>query len=357
MSRLVLSEREISRLVLSEREFSEIQSLLKDITSQYNSVEDDSFIKNASLFAQELPRRIREFLNDFKLVESNLGVCIISGYPIDDFKIGRTPSHWQWKADASRTLEEQILLVLYGSLLGDVFGWSTQQDGYIVHDIFPIKNNENYQLGTGSQQTLWWHTEDAFHPYRADYVGFMCLRNPDKVPTTVANLDVGQLDEAQVKLLFEPHFIISPDESHQEKNESELRKDARAKNTDYSVKSAYERINKLNTSLVEKVAVLFGNPQSPYLRLDPYFMDDVKDNAQARTALNALIQAIEKNLVSIVLQPGDYCLIDNYRVVHGRKAFKAKYDGNDRWLKRINITKDLRKSRDARAKSTSRILL
>jgi hypothetical protein len=65
----------------------------------------------------------------------------------------------------------QILFILYGSLLGDVFGWATQQDGHIVHDVFPIKGNEQAQLGTGSEQTLWWHTEDAFFPYRADYIG------------------------------------------------------------------------------------------------------------------------------------------------------------------------------------------
>lgn len=357
MSRLVLSEREISRLVLSERDISEIQSLLNNIAKQYNSVEDDSFLKNSSLFAQELPRRIREFFNDFKLLESNLGICIISGYPIEDSKIGKTPNHWKWKDDASRTLKEQILLVLYGSLLGCVFGWSTQQDGYIVHDICPIKSNENEQLGSGSLQRLWWHTEDAFHPYRPDYVGFTCLRNPAQVATTIANLDIGQLDEAQVKVLFEPRFIIRPDESHQEKNESDLRKEARARATCDSVKLAYERISKMSTNLMEKVPVLFGASQSPYLRLDPYFMEKIEDDEEAANALNALIGAINMNLKAITFEPGDYCFIDNYRVVHGREAFKPNYDGFDRWLKRINVAIDLRKSRDARATSTSRILL
>jgi len=39
--------------------------------------------------------------------------------------------------------------------------------------------------------------------------------------------------------------------------------------------------------------------------------------------------------------------------VHGRKPFTARFDGTDRWLKRVCITRDLRKSRDARAHSTS----
>lgn len=348
---------EIQSLRLTPQEITEIKSLLRNITSEYSSVEDTSFLNKATLFAQELPKRIREILNDFRLVENNLGACIISGYPINDSKIGKTPNHWQSKTDRMHTLEEQILLVLYSSLLGDVFGWSTQQDGYIIHDVFPIKNNENDQIGTGSMQPIFWHTEDAFHPYRADYIGFMCLRNPEDVPTTIANLDVEQLNESQIQVLSEPHFIIRPDESHQLKNESEIRKNLRQKNPDGLVNLAYNKISKMNTPSVEKVPILFGSLQSPYLCLDPYFMDDIEDNEEIKSAFDELVSTINERISFIVLKPGDICFIDNYRSVHGRKPFKANYDGNDRWLKRINITKDLRKSRSDRAKSTSRIIL
>ena len=87
-----------------------------------------------------------------------------------------------------------MLLVLLGSLLGDLIAWSTQQDGAVVHDIAPIKTHEHDQLGSGSAEELTWHTEDAFHPCRGDYLGMMCLRNPDRVPTTFAALDVSALD-------------------------------------------------------------------------------------------------------------------------------------------------------------------
>jgi hypothetical protein len=42
--------------------------------------------------------------------------------------------------------------------------------------------------------------------------------------------------------------------------------------------------------------------------------------------------------------------------VHGRRAFKARYDGSDRWFKRMNITRDLRKSRADRIEAVSRII-
>jgi alpha-ketoglutarate-dependent taurine dioxygenase len=59
----------------------------------------------------------------------------------------------------------------------------------------------------------------------------------------------------------------------------------------------------------------------------------------------------------VVLEPGDVCLIDNLKSVHGRKPFLARYDGSDRWLKRINIARDLRKSRACRQGPNGRILL
>jgi Fe(II)/alpha-ketoglutarate-dependent arginine beta-hydroxylase len=343
------------RLELSGSEIDSIKSLVAEVASEHKSVENVEFLNKACLYAHELPRRVRSFLNDFRLEEPPPGVCIISGYPIVPSAIGSTPTHWKWKSDARNSLHIQILFVLYGSLLGDLLGWATQQDGYLIHDVFPIKGHESEQLGTGSEQTLSWHTEDAFHPYRADYIGFLCLRNPDNVATTIGTVDVEKLETAQVEILFQQRFIIWPDDSHQEKNESDLRKAKRPSSDQNAINIAYEKIKRMNTN-PEKVAVLFGSSEAPYLRLDPYFMDPLDDDPEAQQALNALVKLIDASLIDLVLQPGDFCFIDNYRAVHGRKPFKARYDGSDRWIKRISMTRDLRKSRGLRATNHSRIV-
>jgi alpha-ketoglutarate-dependent taurine dioxygenase len=106
----------------------------------------------------------------------------------------------------------------------------------------------------------------------------------------------------------------------------------------------------------EKAPVFFGSPDAPYLRVDPYFMDRLDDDPEAQQALDALVKLIDASLVDLVLEQGDFCFIDNYRAVHGRKPFKARYDGNDRWIKRISMTRDLRKSRQARASVTTRVI-
>lgn len=343
----------MERLDITSEEFTAIDNLLENVGLQYQSVESPEFLSNCRIIADELPRRLRAFLNDFRLLEPEAGVCVVSGYVVDYGRIGHTPSHWKEAQSLTSSLKEEIYLMLLGSLLGDSFGWSTQQDGRMVHDVLPIKAHEAEQLGTGSTQLLWWHNEDAFHPVRGDYLGMMCLRNPDQVATMIGTLDIKRLSRPYIDILFESRFMIRPDESHQEKNMSASRKEY--VEADELLQSAYARISQMN-SRAEKVAVLEGDPQSPYLRLDPYFMDPLVDDEEAQNALNQLVDIVESSIWDLVLQPGDCCFIDNFKAVHGRRPFKAHYDGTDRWLKRINLTRDLRKSKSFRKSPESRII-
>ncbi len=336
-------------VTLSQDEIDGIQAVIKEVTSRYDSCEAPSILKDAAVYAHEFPRRIRFTLNDFKLLEPPSALCVIRGYPIDDARIGDTPVHWKWNKTPSATLPEEILLILLGSLLGEPIGWGTQQGGRVVHDVMPIKGHENLQLGSSSNELLTWHTEDAFHPYRADYICMMCLRNPNRAATMFASINTIKIDEETRRLLLNPYFTIRPDESHMAKNKSDLRE------SDEQTEAAYRKISEMNNSPA-KLSIFFGSPSSPYIRLDPYFMDPVENDSEAQRMLDTVVQAVEANLQDIVLEAGDICFIDNFKAVHGRRPFKARYDGKDRWLKRINVTRDLRKSRDARSDTKSRII-
>ncbi len=334
--------------MVSSSEAAEMRELANGLAARWDSVEDPEFLRQVGVYAHDLPRKLRQHLYEFRLREPASAVCLISGLPVSTEKIGPTPKHWRSRPKPSPTHAEEIILVLIASLLGEAIGWATQQDGYLVHDILPIQGHEDEQLGSGSEQLLWWHTEDAFHPLRGDYIGLMCLRNPDSVATTFANLEKLSLSNQDLDMLFAPHFTIRPDESHQVKNRSGN------KEVDDLLDRSYRKIEQMK-SQPEKIALLHGDRSSPYIRIDPYFMDAVPD-PEARAALDNLIAAIEKGLREVVLSPGDLCFIDNFKAVHGRRPFKARYDGNDRWLKRINITRDLRRSRDARIAADSRVI-
>lgn len=340
------------RIVMTPDEVDEIRALLEGCAARYHGAEDADFLREADVLAQELPRRIRRELRQFRLLEPDEALLVVSGWPIDEEKIGPTPPHWKQHLPENDTAHEDMLLVLFASLLGEPIGWSTQQDGRVVHDILPIKGHEHEQLGSGSEELLTWHVEDAFHPYRGDYLGMMCLRNPDHVPTTFAPVRRVRLTSEQQAILASPHFTIRPDESHLPKNRGS--QNGRSPEEQAVLERAYRKIEQM-WNAPEKIPVLFGDPSAPYVRMDPYFMDPVEDPC-AQEALDALTAQIDAALEDQVLEPGDFAFIDNFQAVHGRKPFKARYDGRDRWLKRVNVVRDLRKSRDSRLSAASRVL-
>lgn len=342
----------MSKIVLTPEEIAEIRPLLGGLAARYGSAENEEFLNEADVIAHDLPRRVRKAVREFRLFEPEGALLVVSGYPIDEEKIGPTPVHWKQHGPENDTVEEDMLLVLLGSLLGEPIAWSTQQDGRVVHDILPIKGHEQEQLGSGSEVLLTWHVEDAFHPYRGDYLGMMCLRNPDRVPTTFAPISKVKLTPDQVSVLTSPHFTIRPDESHLPKNRGNG--NGHPPEVEAVLERAYSKIEQMWSS-PEKIPVFFGDPKVPYIRLDPYFMDPPEDPA-ARAAFEDLTRSIDQALEDQVLEPGDFCFIDNFQAVHGRKPFKARYDGRDRWMKRINVVRDLRKSRDSRLSAASRVL-
>lgn len=328
----------VARYAFSNEERAGVEQLLDELAARFDSAEDPELLQLAQTYAHELPRSLRVFLNRFKHAERE-PACVLSGYAVDDERLGPTPRHWRERPVPSPALREELLLVLYGSLLGDVFGWATQQDGTLVHSVLPIREDELEQLGSGSRELLWWHTEDAFHPLRADYLALFCLRNPDGVATTISTAAGLDVSDQELDILFDERFTIRPDNSHLARNNA---------GGDFS--AIQEMLSK-----PQKIAVLHGGRDRPYLRLDPYFMDPPADPA-ARNALDRLVRTIEENVAEVALGPGECLVLDNLRAVHGRVPFVARFDGNDRWLKRVNVTRDLPKSRASRGSAESRIV-
>src|SRR5437879_963105 len=122
--------RRVHMLSLDRQEVGEIAALLAALRRHYESAEDPSLLLDAPVRARLLPQRVQEHLNLFRRQEP--GYAVISGHPIDDASIGPTPRHWNQLASPSPTLDQDLLLVLYAALLGDAFGWATQQDGRVV---------------------------------------------------------------------------------------------------------------------------------------------------------------------------------------------------------------------------------
>jgi Fe(II)/alpha-ketoglutarate-dependent arginine beta-hydroxylase len=342
----------VFRVELSTADVAASRAFVAELARRYRSVEDPDLVRHASVLAHELPLDLRAALNTFRLTEP-APACVVSGYPVDDARIGPTPAHWKHSAGDDRpTLGEDLFFYLCACLLGDPIAWSTQQDGHLLHDVFPIREHQHEQLGSGSEELLTWHTEDAFHPLRTDYVGLMCLRNPDGVETTLGSLDGVELDPGVAEVLRQERFPIRPDRSHLATNRMTDGDDEQVRRLR---DRSYEWISRLDED-PDPIAVLFGPPEEPYLRLDPYFMEVPDADVEAAAALGTLVKEIDANLSGCALAPGEILFLDNYRVTHGRQPFSARFDGTDRWLTRLNITRDLRTSRAQRRSADDRTI-
>jgi len=328
-----------------------LSPLLTGIAKAHDTIEDAALLRQAPLLTRSLPPHLLDFLEEFRIGEPS-ALCAISGLAVDEAQLGATPTHWRDSQYGSPAFPQEIFFLLCASALGDVFGWATQQDGRIMHDVLPIKGHEYYEIGSNSLQHLSWHTEDAFHPCRGDYVALMCLKNPDLVETVVC--DAGDLDWSamDVEALFEPEFTQMPDNSHLPQNATESTGDP---TVDRLRARSFELIQSWNQNPVKR-PVLYGDRRDPYMALDPYHMKTEGWSERSLRAFEGLCDQIEVNMKGVGLRPGDCVFIDNFRAVHGRRSFTARYDGSDRWLKRLNITRNLRGSRAWRPAPDNRVI-
>lgn len=291
-----------------------------------------------------LPTGLGRFLDNLRRAEPAAAVHI-KGFPVDDAQAGPTPEHWQTGAASATTVAQEISLALVGMALGEPFSWSTLQDGRLINNVLPIRGDEDQQSGHGSDVLLEWHTEDGFHPNRCDYLLLFGIRNHDAVPTTLASVRDVEVSPEHRDVLFQERYFILPDEEH-------LRQLASSR-PDHPGLLRMRAMQDNPTS----VAVLSGDRTSPYLRIDPFFMHCANgDDTEAREALGALVAELDRVRQDVVIERGSLLIVDNYLAVHGRKAFAARYDGTDRWLKKLVVTRDLRKSRDERASAADRVL-
>lgn len=314
-------------LELSERDAHAARELAERCAKEFKTADDSRFLDEAPVIAHDLPSAVRRHLNSARRDEST-HATMIRGNVIGQAALGDTPNHWS-EADTESSQTYGCLLVLYSALLGDVIGWATQQAGRMVTDVLPSRGYEHSLVSASSELELAWHTEDAFSPHRADWVGLLALRNTAEVPTTVSHVDVGRVPENIAKVLAQPRFVPIPDASHEFADEEPE---------------------------MEPVPVLEGHPGAPVLRIDRDYFRAQDEDAEAAEALAWVVDHLDANLADIFIRTGDVCFVDNRNVVHGRRPFHAGFDGSDRWLKRVNIVRDLRRTRPGRLDGTTRVI-
>jgi L-asparagine oxygenase len=305
---------------LDERERSVLRTLACEVAAAATRA-PGTLAELVTGAATSLPPRLRDLRGLVVEGPHRRSHWVVGGLPVDPDDLGPTPNSWRERRDG--ITPEECALLLVGQALGTVFAWSDQQNGAVVHDIVPSAGEENSLLSSSSTHEMSLHTEDAFFPERADFVLLLCLRNPPRAPTFIADVHDVALTEEFGRLVRSDRYFFRPDDSHSGDG-PELNSNG------FPVVRADVRRQEQARPLIRGI--------DPHLqiRFDSDYVD-ARDRASS-DALAALNRALQQARMEIVLQPGELLIIDNNRCVHGRGGFQASLDGRDRWLKRLNIS-------------------
>ncbi len=317
--RMTLHLHDIEHRELPPDAASAVRALATDIRHRLGDEPHTDTLHDPVLLAQieervgELPAAVRHAVRP---PATAAGATVVRGLPVDDAEFGPTPPHWQAAATAAAdpghtgSLDLDIAMLLLARCAGEPFGWAGQQNGRLVNNILPAVGHEDEQSGASSSTLLSPHTEDAFHAARANLLMLTCLRNPDRVATTVSSVGQVRLAEDDLRTLAAPTVPILPDVSY-------------------------------GTGFDQPAPALptvwFDESGSATLRYDPAYtpLDDA--DPTFRAAYARLTAELARVCHAPALAPGEILLVDNDVAVHGRVPFRARYDGTDRWLKRVNI--------------------
>ena len=198
----------------------------------------------------------------------------------------------------------------FASSFGQPYGFDNEQGGALVQDLFPIKKNETEQISSSSKIELEIHTETAFHPDAPGYIVLFCVRGDENAGTTFVELEdvMAGLTQKDIGVLSKKSFITTVDKSFLDEGEE---------NKEIKTKILHEG----GERMVYDMTAMRG------------------ENEESQTALNRFTELVHKEKHTVYLETGQIAIVDNWRTAHGRTQFIPRYDGTDRWLKRVMVRK------------------
>lgn len=208
----------------------------------------------------------------------------------------------------------EIALASVSKTLGQAFCYAEQSGGEMIHQVCPVRGKENAPTGENSLSRLALHSDGATHPFPPAFVVLACLRAAESGgDTIICDLDsaLAELDEVDRVILRSDTFVFD---------------------ADYELRVG----DKVDAA---RRAVIYSISGREYIRYDK---DCVRASSEAgRAALEKLEAAAERAATIIHLEVGDILVFDNPRTLHSRTPFVPLWDGRDRWLQSMYVSRSL----------------
>lgn len=306
------------RLTLTAEEHATLAELADRLrATEPDLVDHPAWLTEARRLSCHLPVRLAETLRAYRHDSGPVGVLTLSNLPLTDGQLPETPVVPE-SVERSATRPAAVVMLL-GLHLGEVIAFRDEKQGALVQNVVPVPSLAGSQSNAGSVE-LELHTENAFHLHRPDFIGLACLRSDQAEEASTLIAPAGRtlavLAESVIEILREPRFITAAPPSFRQVDQTTAH------------------------------AVLTGSPDDPDVRVDFHATSGLDEEATA--ALSQLREVMLETGSAVVLHPDDMVFVDNRVAVHGRRAFNPSYNGADRWLHRIFVHLDNRRSRARR---------
>ena len=295
------------------------EQLLELLPAGEVPVDDPSFAAAAARAGRLLSPEVHDALVDFVDHGHPSGALLIKGLPVGD--LPETPP--SPRARTAKDHVSEFVLLTAARRLGQPIGYAPEHSGELVQNLVPTAGAATSQTSTSSAVVLEFHTEAAFHRHKPRFLLLLCLRSdPFREAETLLCSIAQVLDDLPLSVrhtLTEPRFRTGVDESY---------------------------TNGRSGRLGRPTAVLTGDHEHPSLTFDADLMVGI--DTEADEALQELRCVVKARHIGVALEAGDLLVVDNSAAVHGRSAFRARFDGTDRWLQRTFVVADLAASASER---------
>lgn len=328
-------------VVLNDDERETVRRAAKELID-VNPYEDfEAFLANAYQVVAALPQQAVRRLIEYGTDPRAYGALTLRNLPVDE-PLVPTPTDSRRNPDKDTFISEACLLAV-SLVLGQPLGYRDEKDGEIIQAVAPVRNEAQSTSSESSGSALPFHTDfsfDKLHPERpfnvhnADYIVLFCLRGDPYGEALTHYADARdicrRLDPADLKTMREKRYQFAASYS-------------------FTGTCGNERTWSVPSALLN------GPDAFPEISVDMLCGVRAMDE-EAATALEALRTACREPGVatSVCLRSGDVLIIDNRKGAHARNAFRADFDGRDRWLHRVYVRRSLAELRDE-ANDTRRV--
>jgi L-asparagine oxygenase len=316
----------MDRIALSPSQKAELSVALSGLNSPYDAIEE--FLLDIYPVFAGLPREVLRKLFNFRNDPRAYGALLLENFPVDE-ELPPTPSDGKRSA-GKRTFVTEACALGIAQIFGQPIGYYDEKEGEVIHALCPVRSEAGATSSESSEVSLGFHTDfnydkenpdSPFNVVNPDYVVLVCLKGAQRGDAGTLYADARDiyrhLSPADIDLMRSPQFQFAASFS-------------------FTGKCGSERIWSVPAPLLK------GPEAFPEISID--LLCGVRALSEEAEGVLSRIRAVCElpGVASKVhLKPGDVFIMDNRKGAHGRTAFAAEFDGNDRWLHRVYVRRSL----------------